>query len=80
MDEIRSRVVKCFQLVFPDVPESEIPALSQASVAAWDSVAAITLINVVEDEFQIQMDLDKMADLDSFELVCDYVRSEIQPA
>jgi len=80
MDEIRSRMVKCFELVFPDVPEAQIPAISQATVAAWDSVAAITLINVVEDEFQIQMDLDKLADLNTFELVCDYVRTVVQPA
>ena len=30
----------------------EIPAASTATVANWDSVAAITMMNVVEDEFR----------------------------
>jgi acyl carrier protein len=46
------------------------------SVAAWDSVAAITLVSVIEEEFGILMDLDRLADLDSFEQVLDFVRAE----
>ena len=56
----------CFRVVFPDLPEAEIPSASQETVAAWDSVAAITLLNVVEEEFGVEMDLDELADLDSF--------------
>jgi acyl carrier protein len=77
MNEIRPRLVKCFQTVFPGLPEAEVPAASQASVSAWDSVAAITLANVVEDEFGIQMDYDMLPDLDSFDRVFEYLQKEV---
>ena len=73
MNPITLRLTTCFETVFPDLPAEEIPAASQATVAAWDSVAAITLVNVIEEEFGIEMDLDQLADLDSFSRVRDYL-------
>ena len=69
MDETQTRLIKCFQTVFPEMPENEIPKATQTSVAAWDSIAAITLLNVIEDEFQITMDLELAGDLDSFQKI-----------
>ena len=79
MEQMEKRLLSCFQTVFPDLPPSEIPAASQTSVAAWDSVAAITLLNVVEEEFGVQMDFDRLAQLDSFSSLRDYLRQEMQP-
>jgi acyl carrier protein len=79
MDEIKSRLITCFQTVFPDLPESEIPQATQQSLAYWDSIAAITLVNVIEDEFQIQMDLDQLAELDSFPRVLAYLENAMHP-
>lgn len=73
MDDLNRRLVKCFSLVFPDLPEQDIPAASSDSLRAWDSVAAITLINVVEDEFRIEADLDLLPQLNSFERLREYV-------
>jgi acyl carrier protein len=78
MDPITLRLTNCFETVFPDLPVAEIPAASQATVAAWDSVAAITLVNVIEEEFGIEMDLDQLADLDSFRRVHDYLSRATQ--
>jgi acyl carrier protein len=78
MDAIRDRLVACFQTVFPDLPEAEIPAATQALIAAWDSVAAITLVNVIEDEFGIEVDLDLLAELDSFSRIHEYVCGEMR--
>ena len=80
MNPITPRLTACFQTVFPDLPAAEIPAASQATVAAWDSVAAITLVNVIEEEFGFEMDLDQLADLDSFSRILDYVTRETQSA
>ena len=50
-------------------------------VAAWlSSVAAITLMNVIEDEFGFEMDLDDLADLDSFEKLYSYLQKRHQVA
>jgi acyl carrier protein len=63
--------------VFPNLPEGEIAAANQTNVAAWDSVAAITLVNVIEEEFGIEMDLDQLADLDSFSRIEEYLNREM---
>lgn len=76
MDAIGDRLATCFQTVFPDLPVAEIPAATQASVAAWDSSAVITLVNVIEDEFGIQVDFDLLAELDSFDRFHEYLQKE----
>jgi acyl carrier protein len=80
MDDVKARVKECFRVVFPDLPEDKIPSASQATVAAWDSVAAITLVNVLEEQFELELDLDDVADLDSFEKVCAYMQQRRQVA
>jgi acyl carrier protein len=60
------------------MPDNLIAGCSQATVATWDSIAAITLVNVIEDEFGFQMDFDLLPELDSFERVLLYVRTQVQ--
>ena len=50
---------------------------TQSTVEGWDSIAAITLVNVIEEEFGIQMDMDALADLDSFERIHEYLAEGI---
>jgi acyl carrier protein len=73
MDPITTRLTACFQTVFPDLPPAQIPRASQTSVAKWDSTAAIMLVNVIEDEFEIQIDFDLLAELDSFDRFHEYL-------
>lgn len=73
MDDIKQRLINCFAIVFPDLSEEEIQRASQASVASWDSVASITLVNVIEEEFSMPIDLGEVADLVSFDLVLAFV-------
>ncbi len=80
MDDTGKRLAGCFQVVFPHLREVDIPSASQQTVAAWDSVAAITMMNVIEDEFALQMDLDDLADLDSFVKVHAYLQKRLQVA
>ena len=74
MDDLRSRLVGCFKTVFPDLSDSSILLASQDNMANWDSIAAITLMNLIEEEFGIEADLDALADLNSFEAVYEYVQ------
>jgi acyl carrier protein len=76
MDDIEHRLTKCFQVVFPELPEAKIASASQSSVEAWDSIAAITLGNVVEEEFSIEMDFETLPELNSFDRMLAWVRSE----
>lgn len=72
--DVPARVAKCFSVVFPELTPEEIPQASQASVAGWDSAAGITLMNVLEEEFGIEIDFDQAADLTSYELVTLYLK------
>jgi acyl carrier protein len=76
MDEIRSRLVQCFSAVFPDLDEKEIFLSNISSVASWDSVASLTLLALIEEEFQLQLDPNELEHLISFELILDYLRRQ----
>jgi acyl carrier protein len=78
MNDIRARLVKCFAAVFPDLHEREIPLASTASVGAWDSLASITLLGVLEEEFHVQIDPEELEHLVSFDLICDHLQHEQQ--
>ena len=67
MNDLTSRLIKCFQAVFPDLPEAQIPAATQQSVPTWDSVATITLVNVIDEEFNVELDLEQLDQFNSFE-------------
>jgi acyl carrier protein len=76
MTDVDRRLIGCFQVIFPDLRETEIPHATQDSVAAWDSVATVTLANVIEEEFGIEVDLERLAELDSFDRMRSYVQSQ----
>jgi acyl carrier protein len=73
--DTKQRLTNCFHVVFPDLPEAGIPLANQSNTKDWDSVAAITLVNVIEEEFSIELDLDSVADLDSFDAIEHYLTS-----
>jgi acyl carrier protein len=75
MEDVASRLTRCFELVFPDLSAPQIQELDQANLPAWDSIASITLLNVIEEEFQIEIDMELLADLDSF----DRIRAHVTP-
>jgi len=80
MDEMRHRLAKCFTAVFPDLRESEAYSASVASVASWDSTAAIMLANVIEEEFHISIDYERLPELLSFDLIVSYLQEPNSPS
>ena len=73
MPDVATRLAGCFRAVFPDLSEADIRAASQEKVEQWDSVAAITLVNVIEEEFSTQIDFDRLPELDTFSKVLEYL-------
>jgi acyl carrier protein len=78
MHDMEVRLIRCFQTVFPNLTEDMIPSSSQETVANWDSIAAITLVSVIEEEFGVEMDLDDIAELDSFGSIQEYLQSRMR--
>lgn len=76
MNDLRQRLAQCFSLVFPDLKVPALYSASSSSVAAWDSLAAIILANVIEEEFQVKLDYDVLPELVSFDLIMNYLESD----
>jgi len=74
MNDLTTRLASCFATVFPHLSHEEILRARQDSVPAWDSMAALTLISVLEEEFQCEIDFELLPELNSFEKIRDYLR------
>ena len=74
MDEIQIRLARCFLVVFPELNADRIKEANSITVHSWDSVAGVTLIAVVEEEFEIMIEDDDLAKFNSFEGFLTYLR------
>lgn len=77
-NDTRARLEKCFSAVFPELTGSELARASTLTVGAWDSLASVTLLTVIEEEFGIQIDPEDLEHLVSFPLILDYLQHDCQ--
>ena len=77
MDNTEERLINVFETVFPDLSAGRITSATQDTVQTWDSVAAITLMNLIEEEFAIQMDFEDLGELTSFGKILTYVNGKL---
>lgn len=80
MSDIPARTAACFLSVFPDLAEADVTRASQASLAEWDSVAHVTLLSAIAEEFQIELDDESFESLSSYLLIVDFVESRLGQA
>jgi acyl carrier protein len=71
MTDVQTRLAKCFTAVFPHLRPSEVSSATIESVEGWDSLATVTLLTVVEEEFGTTIEPEELEHLRSFEA---YVR------
>jgi acyl carrier protein len=74
MDKRQVRLAGCFLAVFPELSLDRITEASSMSVQNWDSVAGVTLLSVVEEEFGITIEDDDLARFSSFDGFLDYLQ------
>jgi acyl carrier protein len=69
MSDTRDRLLRCFAAVptFAGLAPSELASASPKTVATWDSMATVTLVSLVEEEFQVSIAPDEFENLTSFE-------------
>jgi acyl carrier protein len=80
MSDIPSRVAACFTNVFPDLAEADVTRASQASLPQWDSVAHVTLLSAIAEEFGIELDEEAFESLASYLLILDFVEGRLGQA
>jgi len=76
VSDVTDRLTNCFRVVFPSLSDASITTASTATVPAWDSLAAITLLQVVQEEFNLEIDLERLGELSSFEAFSEYLTAE----
>lgn len=77
MSTVEDRLVDCFALTFPELAPDEIRRASMASVATWDSVAAINLVTVIEEEFGVELAVEEIGEIASFATVLDLLTQKL---
>jgi acyl carrier protein len=75
MDQVTDRLRGCFREVFPDLADEQIDTADRAELAEWDSLATLTLLAVIEEEFELQLEEEAIAKLTSFSAVREVVEA-----
>jgi acyl carrier protein len=77
--EVGDRLFRCFSSVFPALTQEEIQAAKVASLIDADSLASVTLLAVIDEEFGVQIDLEGLLELEGFQGIERYLRAKDGP-
>jgi acyl carrier protein len=67
------RLKRCFTLTFPAASASEIETASIDDMPGWDSLRGVTLLAVLDEEFGLELDLEELLALGTFDAVREYL-------
>jgi acyl carrier protein len=67
MDDTREKLSRCFRLAFPKMDPRLYSTASAESVAEWDSVAHLTLLTLIGEEFGREIDFEEFEAATSFQ-------------
>jgi acyl carrier protein len=71
MNQTSERLLECFRAVFPELDDGQLTRLKQTEESTWDSLASLSLITVIEEEFDTVLDDESIPELNSFEKIRD---------
>jgi len=66
MNNVDERLAKCFRLVFPNLDADQIPLANAENLSDWDSVAQVSLLSVIGEEFDMDIDFEEFEGATSF--------------
>ena len=69
-------LVRCFVAAFPSLRPEDVPEANVEDVAEWDSLGALTLIALIEEQFALSIPESALEGLSSYSAVQDYLRGE----
>ena len=74
MSESQDRLIRCFSSVFPTLSEAEIRASDVVPLLDLDSLAGVTLVTLIGQEFGVDVDLPDLLELGSFEAISQFLQ------
>jgi acyl carrier protein len=75
MTDLNERLLRCLSAVFPVGTEKEIRA-ADLEVLGTDSLTGVTLVSLIYEEFGVEMDLDELLRLRTFDAIQDYLSEQ----
>jgi hypothetical protein len=76
MDDVREKLAHCFALAFPQMDPGRYFEARAENTKEWDSVAQVTLLTLIGEEFGIDVDFEEFEGATSFEAIANRI-SEI---
>ena len=67
MDDVREKLGRCFAVTFPKLDPSRYSAADVQNVPEWDSIAQLTLLTVIGEEFNMEINVEDFEGATSFE-------------
>ena len=67
MDNVRDKLAHCFSLAFPQMDPNRYPGASAENTSEWDSIAQVTLLTLIGEEFGVDIDFEEFEGATSFE-------------
>jgi acyl carrier protein len=74
MDPTTARLRTCFSQVFPNLTDEQVLDARVEGVPEWDSLATVTLVSLVEEEFGVSLDLDDLEEVMSFQKLLKHIQ------
>ena len=69
LDDIQNRLTKSFATTFPSLRPGDIPNARVETLPEWDSVAHLTLLAIIGEEFGMELDLEEFQETTSFKSI-----------
>jgi acyl carrier protein len=77
LNEIQEKLSHCFSLAFPKLDAGQRTTASIENTSGWDSVAQVTLLTLIGEEFGIDIDFEEFEGATSFETLAGRIQEII---
>ena len=67
MDDVRDKLGRCFALAFPQLDPNRYADASAENTPQWDSLAHVTLLTLIGEEFGREIDFEEFEGVTTFE-------------
>jgi acyl carrier protein len=67
------RLKRCFNSTFPAASAIELETARIDEMQGWDSLRGVTLLAVLDEEFGLQLDLEELLTLGTYDAVRQYL-------
>jgi acyl carrier protein len=78
MDEVSTKLERCFLTVFPGISPEKIQTADSRNMPKWDSIAQVTLLSLIGEEFRLPIDFGEFADACSFPEILQILESKLK--